>query len=54
MNYVVERMWMVVGNTSVVADTAREAAELVLEMPLPTIVENVDDTAKVVDVYQVN
>ncbi len=54
MNYVVERMWMVVGNTSIVADTPCQAAELVLEMPLPTIVENVDDTAKVVDVYQVN
>jgi len=54
MNYVVERMWMVVGNTPVQADTAREAAELVLEMPLPTVVENVDDTARIVDVYQVN
>ncbi len=54
MNYVVERMWMVVGNTSIVADTPRQAAELVLEMPLPDIVENVDDTARVVDVYQVN
>jgi len=54
MNYVVERMWMVVGNTSVVADTPREAAEIVLNMPLPTVTEAVEDTARIVDVYHVN
>jgi len=54
MKYVIERMWMVVGNTTVEATTAREAAEIALAMPLPTATENVDDTARVVDIYQVN
>lgn len=54
MKYIVERMWMVIGNTSVDADTPKEAVTIAENMPLPTIVENVEDTARVVDVYQVN
>jgi hypothetical protein len=54
MKYVVERMWMVVGNTTVEADTPREAAEIALTISLPTTTEIVADTARVVDVYQVN
>jgi hypothetical protein len=54
MKYIIERMWMVVGNTTVEADTPREAAEIVLNMPLPTVTEAVEDTARIVDVYHVN
>ena len=54
MKYVVERMWMVIGNTTVDAANPKEAVVIAEDMPLPTVVENVEDTARVVDVYQVN
>lgn len=51
MKYVVERMWMVVGNDTIEAGSGREAAALVEEMPVPEEAELVEGTERVVNVY---
>lgn len=54
MKYLVERMWMVIGNTPVVADTLSNAMAKAETLPLPTETEALPDTARIIDAYLIN
>ncbi len=53
MKYVVERMWMVVGNNTIDAHSPHEAAARVEDLPVPEEAELVEGTERVVNVYLV-
>lgn len=54
MNYIVERMWMVIGNTPVSANSLTDAIKKAEQLPLPVNTEPVPETARVVDAYMIN
>lgn len=57
MKFVVERMWMVIGNDTVEADSAIDAAMIVEdnpdEYPLSKTPEVIPDSERIVNVYMV-